>query len=104
MDEAQQLENERQRGRWAAELLDNEIFKDIWTNFEQQIVEQLKASSPRDAEGREKAVLMLQILAKLKGMVEQSAASGQMAQIQLERKESRLRQAMGWIGRDGLTA
>lgn len=104
MDEEQMLESERQRGMHAAELLDNPVFKDIWTQFEQQILQQLKASSPRDAEGREKAVMMLQILAKLEIMVRESASTGQMAQIQLAAKQSRLKELFGWIGRDGLSA
>lgn len=103
MDEEQRLESERQRGQYAADLLDNQVFKDIWTNFEQQILQQLKASSPRDAEGREKAVLMLQILSRLEHMVRETAASGQMAQIQLATKQSRIKELLGWIGRDGVT-
>lgn len=96
------LESEAVLGQYAQELLDNPVFQDIWTDFENQIVAELKLSSPRDAEGREKCILMMQLLEKLKAMVEQTAETGKMARIQIERKRSLSERAREWISRDGL--
>jgi len=90
------------QGQHARELLDNPVFQEIWTNLEQQIVKELKRSSPRDADGREKAILMLQLLEKLKSMIQQSIDTGKMASLEITRKQTLLDQAKQWIGRDGL--
>lgn len=95
------LYDESRWGDYAAELLTNPVFDKIWTDLEANIVRELKQSSPRDAEGREKAVLMLQLLAKLKRMVEETAHTGKLAKMMLERK-SALQTAKEWITRDGL--
>ena len=100
----QKLHDEDRRGMYAQELLDNPVFKDLWTDFEKQVIGELKRSSPRDADGREKCVLMLQMLDKLKAMIEQSAATGKMARMEIARKRTMMEQARQWIGRDGLIA
>lgn len=96
------LELERQRGQFARDLLDNPVYKDTWTAYESRILEQLKACNPRDAEGLQKAVMLLQIMAKFREAVEQTIETGKMATIQLERLSIKQR-VQEWIGRDGLT-
>lgn len=98
-----QLDEEQRRGMYAQELLSNPVFMDLWTNFEKQIVRELKASSPRDAAGREKAILLLQLMEKLKAMVQETVYTGKMATITIERQKSIRERAKEWIGRDGLT-
>lgn len=98
----QKLADEQRRGRYAQELLDNPVFQDLWTDFEKQIVRELKASSPRDAAGREKAILLLQMLEKLKAMVQETVYTGKMATITLDREKTLVERAKEWIGRDGL--
>lgn len=95
------LYDEARRGEYAAELLNNPVFKDVWSQFETQIVRELKNSSPRDAEGREKCILMLQLLEKLRRMVEETAYSGKMANMMMERRSAAQR-VREWITRDGL--
>lgn len=97
-------EIELRRGMHAQELLDNPIFKELWANFEKQVIAELKRSSLRDADGREKCVLMLQMLDKLKSMIEQTVATGKMAKMELTRQRTILEKAQEWIGRDGLIA
>lgn len=95
------LYDEARRGEYAAELLNNPVFQDVWSQFETQIMRELKASSPRDADGREKCILMLQILEKLRKMIEDTAYSGKMANMMIERK-SAAQKVREWITRDGL--
>lgn len=98
-----QLEQEIQRAQHAKDLLDNPLYKDTWKAYEQEILQQLKTCSPRDAEGLQKAVMLLQIMAKFQHMVQQTVETGKLAQMQVQRKT--LRQvAAEWIGRDGLAA
>ena len=97
-----QLEREIQRGQSAADLLDNQVWRDTWTEYEAEIVDQLKRCPPRDAEGREKLVLMLQMFAKFQAMVTETVQTGKLAAETLRQKSLR-EKALGWIGRDGLT-
>ena len=96
------LFDEMVRGQHGRELLDNPVFQTLWTDFENQIVRELKRSSPRDADGREKAVLMMQMLEKIKAMVQETVNTGKMAAIQIQSKKTLAEQARQWIGRDGL--
>jgi len=97
------LDDELRRGQYAQELLDNPVYQDIWTDFEKQIVRELKASSPRDAAGREKCILLLQLMEKLRAMVQETVYTGKMAKITIERDRTLAQRAKEWIGRDGLT-
>lgn len=99
---SEQLDTEQRKGRYAQELLDNPVFQELWIDFEKQIVRELKGSSPRDAAGREKCILLLQLMEKLRAMVQETVYTGKMATITLERERTLRERAKEWIGRDGL--
>lgn len=91
------LEDEVRRGQYGRDLLDNPVFQEIWTSYEQQVVQALKDGSPRDAEGREKAVMLLQILAKLRTLIEETVDTGRLAQLEIERKQTKAEQWKAWL-------
>lgn len=100
------LEQERQRGHYWRAQLDNPYFQELWTYHEQRILAELKSSSPRDSEGREKAVLLLQMLEAIRKRVVDMAETGKMASITIEQHQSFLDRMKQWgvqrISRDGL--
>ena len=90
------LEEQLIYGQQAAEILENPVWKDVWSQYEAQITQQLMATPVSDVDALQKAVQALQLMRNLKAMIEQALATGKMADMELRRK-SKMEQAKDWI-------
>lgn len=80
------LQEQLAYGHSAAEILENPVWKDVWTQYEQQITTKLMATPVSDVDALQKAVQALQLMRNLKAMIEQSFQTGRMAEMQLREK------------------
>lgn len=70
-------------GQQAAEILENPVWKDVWTRYEQQINKALMATPVSDVDALQKGIQALQLMHNLKVMIEQALFSGKLAAIQI---------------------
>lgn len=89
------LEERIYEGSRAKECLENEAFIWAFEGIEQELTEAWRTSPARDAEGREKLFLMLQMLTKLKATITQSLETGKLADLELQHKKSLADRAKG---------
>ena len=75
-------------GDRAREVLDNEAYQQAFADLKTEIADQWKNSPARDAEGREKLYLMLGLLNKIEGLLQQTLDTGKLAQLELEHQRS----------------
>jgi predicted ArsR family transcriptional regulator len=94
------IEQQIYKGNRAKEVLDNEAFQQVFTDYKTEITEQWTKSPSRDAEGREKLWLMLSILNRLESLLKTTLETGEMRKLDLahEEKKRLLDKAKGWIG------
>ncbi|MGE5452435.1 MAG: hypothetical protein ACM3VZ_11415 [Acidobacteriota bacterium] len=89
-------------GNRAAEVLENEVFQQIWTDMEQELTEAWTNSPARDAEGRERIWQYVMTLRKFKAMVNSTMESGKLAKLDLQHKQTmadRLKDGVtSWLG------
>lgn len=83
-------EQEINRARQAAEVLENEAFQAAFQQIEQEIVEQWKNAPARDTDGRERLWTMLQLLQKVKQTLEASMQAGHLAAQNLKHHKTML--------------
>ena len=93
-----QLTRELANGQHAADLLNNPLFEEIWTNYRNLLVQALESTDQRDEAALLKINMTIFLLAKLKASVLDTVATGKMARIQMES-----RQSVGQKVRAGLT-
>lgn len=82
------LEKQLYDANRAREVLENEVFIQVWADVEQELTKAWLESPARDVEGREKIFLTLQMLRKLHRAVETSLETGKLAQKELEHKQT----------------
>lgn len=85
------IERDRARGVRARELLDNELVQEALTTIKSEYVKAWEASPARDAEGRERLWVMVKLVEKFKGHLEQVWDSGKIADDKLVEIERRKR-------------
>ena len=79
-------EKELERGRIAASLLENEIYKEAVEKVKTAIIDTWANSPIRDTEGQHELRLMLKCLNDVQGHIQTVMQTGQMAKIQQEEK------------------
>lgn len=82
-------------GNRAQEVLENEVFNQVWADVEQELTKAWRESPVRDVDGREKIFLTLQMLQKLKGAIQTTLETGKLAQKELEHKQTLADRARG---------
>lgn len=85
------IERDRSRGIRARELLDNELVQEALTTIKAEYVKAWEASPARDAEGRERLWVMVKLVEKFKGHLEQVFEAGKLADAELVEIERRKR-------------
>jgi hypothetical protein len=78
------LRTEVRRGADAQALLDNPLFVEALTAYEEEITQAWKQSLLRDVEGREKLRLMLEAANKVKAYLQTTADTGKLATAQIQ--------------------
>jgi hypothetical protein len=82
-------------GQQASEILENPVWKDVWSQYEKQIQQALVQTRVSDVDALQKGIQALQIMSQVKLRIEQALATGKMAEIQI-RQKSRMGQAREW--------
>ena len=82
------LEDRLYQGNRAREILENEAFVSAYEAIEKDVITQWTSSPARDAEGRERLWTYLQMLHKLKAQITQTLETGQLAQLELQHKQT----------------
>lgn len=86
-------EQDALRGKRAQEVIDNEVYAQAWSELEQEIIRQWReARSPQDREQLHQLLLMH---GKARTALESVMRTGQLAQAELGRKQSRAEQMAG---------
>lgn len=75
-------------GNRAQEVLENEVFQQVFADIEQEYTEAWKTSPARDAEGREKLWMYLRLLQKLKEQIVTTFETGKLAKLDLEHRQT----------------
>lgn len=86
-------------GDRAREVLENEVFQQVFTDYRTEITDQWTKSPARDLEGREKLWLMLSLLNKLEAMLQSTLDTGKLAKLDLEYKRTLAERAKSLVGR-----
>jgi hypothetical protein len=80
-------------GNRAKEVLDNEVFQQVWADIEQGLIESWRSIPASDSvdhvKARERLHLSLTLLGKLKSTVEQTMQSGKLAIADLDYQEKK---------------
>lgn len=82
------LEQRLYDGNRAREVLENEVFQQVFDDIEQEVIESWKNSPVRDQEGREKIWQYLTLLKKVKSHLTTTLETGKLAQLDLQYKQS----------------
>lgn len=90
------LQEQLAYGQSAGEILENPVWKDVWTNYEQQILTKLMATPVSAVDDLQKAVQALQLMRNLRAMIEQALVTGKMAEVEL-RQKTQYEQAREWV-------
>ena len=84
------IERDRTRGVRARELLDNELVQEALTTLKDEYVRAWEASPARDSEGRERLWVMVKLVEKFRGHLEQVWDAGKLADdklVEIERRK-----------------
>lgn len=84
-----QIDIDRTRGVRARELLDNELVQEALVTLKAEYLKAWEASPARDAEGRERLWVMVKLVEKFRGHLEQVFEAGKLADAQLVEIERR---------------
>lgn len=84
------LEQRIYDGDQARLVLENPAFAQAFADMKQEITDQWAKSPIRDADGRERLFLMLQLTNKLQLMLESSMSDGKMAKHHLDHEQRQL--------------
>ena len=84
-----QIEVDRSRGIRARELLDNELVQEALATLQAEYLKAWEASPARDAEGRERLWVMVKLVEKFRGHLEQVFEAGKLADAELVEIERR---------------
>ena len=72
----------------AREILENEVFQQVFTDYRTEITDQWMKSPARDQEGRERLWVFLAHLNKLEAMIQTTLDTGKLAKKDLEHRQS----------------
>ncbi|CAB4126123.1 hypothetical protein UFOVP73_48 [uncultured Caudovirales phage] len=89
------IEQRLHAGSRAKEILDSEVFAGAFDDIEKDLIEQWKTSPARDHDGREKLWTYLQMLRRVRSQLEQTMATGQLAQLELQHRQTLADRARG---------
>lgn len=85
-------------GDRAREVLENEVFQQVFADYRTEITEQWMKSPARDVDGRERLWTFLAHLNKLQAMLQTTLDTGKLARLELQHKQSLAQRAKGLIG------
>lgn len=85
-------------GDRAREVLENEVFQQVFKDLHTEITEQWKKSPARDEEGRHELWLMQSLLSKLELMLQSTLDSGKLARLDLQHERSLAERAKSALG------
>ena len=88
-------------GNRAREVLENEVFQQVFADIEQELFQAWTDSPARDAEGREKIHQYLAMLKKVRTHLQSTLETGKLAQMELEHKRSLMDQARAFVTGEG---
>lgn len=90
------IEQRIYQGNRAKEVLDNEVFQQVWADIEQELTDAWKTSPQRDADGRQKIFEAITMLGKVKAAITHTMESGKLALADLDYQErKKLSQRLG---------
>jgi hypothetical protein len=92
------LEQRLYNGDRAREILENEVFQQVFEDLSTEITEQWKKSPARDEAGRHELWLMQSLLTKLQAMIQETLDTGKLAAKELEHKRTLAQKARNWAG------
>jgi len=78
------LRLDQDKAQQAKELLDNELFQTIFTDFEADVIETLANCPVRDTEGRDILLMSLQVGRRVKGVLTGYIETGKLATANLQ--------------------
>lgn len=84
------IDRDRTRGIRAKELLDNELVQEALTTLRDEYVKAWETSPARDSEGRERLWVMVKLVEKFRGHLEQVWDAGKLADdklVEIERRK-----------------
>jgi len=93
--DSEKLQKEINRGRDAAQLLENPLLVDAFASIRKDLQGNWMAAPVRDAEGRERIWLMTKMLERLEGAIRMHVETGKMAARQLTDLEEKKKRPMG---------
>lgn len=93
------LEQRIYDGNRAREVLENEVFQQVFADIEQEISQAWSNSPVRDEVGREKLFQHLTSLKKVKALIVATLESGKLAELDLNHKRTLVQRA-----RDGINS
>jgi hypothetical protein len=79
------LRKAMERATQAQQLLDNDILKEAFSDYEAACLNAWKSAPPRDVDGRERLWQAVQVVGKVKSHLETMVANGQLSARQIER-------------------
>jgi hypothetical protein len=92
------IEQRLYNGDRAREILENEVFQQVFTDYRQEITDQWMKSPARDQEGRERLWVFLAHLNKLEAMIQTTLDTGKLAKKDLEYRQSMQERIKSLIG------
>jgi hypothetical protein len=81
-----ELDQEISRGQRAAEVLDNDLYREAFDTLKARLMQQWAESPARDKEGRESLWLMTRLLENVESHLSEIMQTGKMARVQLEQQ------------------
>lgn len=91
------LQAEMERGALAREVIDNPVYAEAWAAIEQEVIRQWReARNPQDREQLHQFLLMHE---KARTALESVMRTGQLAEAEIARKQSRAEQMIGSLSR-----
>jgi hypothetical protein len=69
-------------GNRAKEILENEVFQQVFQDIEQELMESWKTSPQRDVDAREKIHLAITLLGKVKTCLQTTFETGKLAEME----------------------
>lgn len=84
-------------GARAKDILDNEVFQQVFADIEQELFKAWAESPARDAEGRERIHQYQQMLRKVQANLQATFETGRLAQLEVQHQQSMLDKAKAWL-------
>lgn len=85
-------------GDRAREIIENEVYQQVFADLATEITEQWKKSPARDEAGRHELWLMQSLLSKLQAMLQTTLDTGKLARLDLEHQRTLAQRAKSLVG------